>query len=300
MNMRMELFVSLVLIGLQVGPADDARLGPVGEFQEVAATDAMARRATPRDRAGIGIHAQVNPSGEPTITILFDNTAGDSLFEPGWGFAALVETGDHTILFDTGADGRLLLGNMGLLEAEPQAIQAVVLSHEHADHTNGLWALLGTGIRPPVFAPTRFSADFKARVQALTRLVEISEAQEVVPGVFVTEPTKSIVEQALVVATQQGAVVLTGCAHPGIVELVERSKKVVPGPVSLVAGGFHLLGATEASQVVSVAAALAELGVRRVLPTHCTGDLAIEVFQEAFQANCLPGGVGQVVHGSPG
>jgi hypothetical protein len=72
------------------------------------------------------------------LTILFDNNPYDPRLQTGWGFAAWIEYGDRVVLFDTGADGAVLLDNMALLGFDPQAIDIVVLSHEHSDHTGGL------------------------------------------------------------------------------------------------------------------------------------------------------------------
>ena len=91
--------------------------------------------------------------GDLKLTILYDNTAVDTRLKSDWGFAALVEYGGHTLLFDTGADGSMLLDNMRQLDVDPKSIEAVIFSHEHGDHTGGLQALLETGVRPTVYAP---------------------------------------------------------------------------------------------------------------------------------------------------
>jgi 7,8-dihydropterin-6-yl-methyl-4-(beta-D-ribofuranosyl)aminobenzene 5'-phosphate synthase len=95
--------------------------------------------------------------GDLKLTILFDNTIIDSRFKSDWRFAALVEYSGHTLLFDTGTNGSILLGNMRQLSVGPQSIEVVILSHEHYDHTGGLLSLLDTGIRPTVYTPSTFS-----------------------------------------------------------------------------------------------------------------------------------------------
>ena len=77
------------------------------------------------------------------ITIIYDNTAYKKSFQADWGFSCLVEV-DNTpkILFDTGADGSILLSNMKKLNINPDSIEEVFISHVHFDHTGGLSAFL--------------------------------------------------------------------------------------------------------------------------------------------------------------
>ena len=236
--------------------------------------------------------------GDLKLTILYDNTVVDTQLKSDWGFAALVEYGGHTLLFDTGADGSMLLDNMRQLDVDPQSIEAVIFSHEHGDHTRGLQALLDTGVRPTVYAPAAFSSAFKEQVRARTELVEVTDPLEILPGMHLTRPVGSIVEQALAVETRDGTAVITGCAHPGIANMVRQAQEIVPGKVPLLAGGFHLLEIADKAKLQSVIAELRQLGVERILPTHCTGDGAIDLFRTEFGENYLDGGVGRMVASS--
>jgi len=235
--------------------------------------------------------------GDLKLTILIDNTAYHSGLRSEWGFAILVEYGGHTLLFDTGANGSNLLGNMRQLGLDPRSIEAVILSHEHNDHTNGLKALLEAGARPTVYVPSTFANTFKEQVRAQTKLIEVAGALEILPGVHTTRPIGSIVEQALVVETRDGTVVITGCAHPGVVEIVRQAQEVVKGKISLLVGGFHLLYHSK-NQLPPIIAELRQLGVQKILPTHCTGDEAIALFRTDYGGNYVEGGVGRTVTSS--
>ena len=68
-------------------------------------------------------------------TMLADTGIGE------WGFAALVEADGRQILFDTGAHPRTVLENAKELGLDLSAIEEVVLSHNHEDHTGGLMTL---------------------------------------------------------------------------------------------------------------------------------------------------------------
>ncbi|MBL7065785.1 MAG: MBL fold metallo-hydrolase [Anaerolineae bacterium] len=229
------------------------------------------------------------------FTVVYDNNEYAPTLRATWGFACWVEAGEATVLFDTGGDGPTLLGNMAKLSLDPLAIDAIVLSHIHGDHTGGLAGLLETGTRPTVCVPAAFPASFKADVRARADLVEVTEPVEILPGVYTTGQMGSrTVEQALVVEAGAGWVVLTGCAHPGIVEMVHQAKEVAAGEVALAMGGFHLGGASR-DQIEGIIAEFRRLGVRRVAPCHCTGDRARQIFAHAYGADCTLAGVGWVV-----
>ncbi len=100
-------------------------------------------------------------------------------------------------------------------------------------------------------------------------------------------------EQALVLETPRGLVVITGCAHPGIAAMVRQAQATAAGDVTLTLGGFHLRDANAASFAATIAE-LQDLGVQRIAPSHCTGDAARRAFTEAFGADYLESGVGQV------
>ena len=264
-----------------------ATVTPTATPTFLAATSAPLTNAPPT--------AAGRPTSELTITIIYDNTAYDTSLQADWGFAALIQYGGHTVLFDTGASGQMLTSNMDKLGIDPTRIEAIVLSHAHEDHINGLQALLGKGITPKVYVLPSFDSSFKNSVRARTNLVEVNGPLEILPGLHSTgELGTSIVEQALVVETGQGIVVITGCAHPGIVSIVRQAKKMAKGDVALVVGGLHLLEVS-LSQVKQVVADLRALGVRQISPTHCTGEAAIATFADEYGEGYVQGGAGRVV-----
>ncbi len=232
------------------------------------------------------------PSASVRLTILYDNTTEDPRLTVEWGFAALVEYKGHTVLFDTGLDG---LGNMEVLGVAPESIEAIVLSHEHGDHTGGLQDLLATGIHPHIYIPAAMAGKITQAQRDQYTVVDVSDPVEIVPGMFSTgEISGSVPEQGLVVKTPEGIVVITGCAHPGIVKIVERSSEIVDGEIAIVVGGFHL-GNYNASQIDAIIADFRSMGVKQVTPTHCTGEEQIAQIAEAYGENYIPGGAGQVI-----
>jgi 7,8-dihydropterin-6-yl-methyl-4-(beta-D-ribofuranosyl)aminobenzene 5'-phosphate synthase len=228
-----------------------------------------------------------------TITIVYDNNAHTVGLTTQWGFACLIEMAARTVLFDTGGDAPTLLANMDALDKTPQAVDTVVLSHHHGDHTGGLPGLLDAGARPTVYAPASFSPSFKREVRARTELVEVTDPQEIAPGVVTTgEVSGPIREQALAVQVREGWVLVTGCAHPGIVTMAQVAQRATDGgDLALVMGGFHL-GSASAQEIARIIAQLRDRGVDQVAPTHCTGDRARAMFAEAFGERCHLVGAG--------
>jgi 7,8-dihydropterin-6-yl-methyl-4-(beta-D-ribofuranosyl)aminobenzene 5'-phosphate synthase len=245
-----------------------------------------------------GMEAQETPHRariELTVTILFDNFWTDDRLGSGWGFAALLETPDHTVLFDTGADGAVLLENMRLLNKDPMAVEKLVISHAHSDHTGGLQALYDRGVRPQLILLPGFPAELKDSVPEGVEVVEASAGREIVPGIRTTgQMGTSIPEQALVLETARGTVVLTGCAHPGIVQMVEKAREISPGHLHLVMGGFHLNSAS-GGELERVLDDFRRMGVARAGPTHCSGLMAMRLFQNAYAEDFQRLGVGRAL-----
>ena len=233
-----------------------------------------------------------------TLTIVYDNNPFDARLKTAWGFACLVETDVATVLFDTGGDGPTLMGNLAALEIDPRRIDLVILSHYHSDHTGGLDALLDVDNDKTVYVPRSFPVDFKARLAERARIVEVSEPVVITDGIRTTgEVSGTIVEQSLIVETNKGLIVVTGCAHPGIARIVEQTRSY--GEVYLLVGGFHLMGSSP-REVELVIAELKRLGVQKVAPCHCTGEAARRLFEAEFGADCIPAGVGAVVWNADG
>jgi 7,8-dihydropterin-6-yl-methyl-4-(beta-D-ribofuranosyl)aminobenzene 5'-phosphate synthase len=230
------------------------------------------------------------------IAVVYDNRTLDPELSPAWGFSCLV--GDD-LLFDTGGDGPRLLSNMERMGLGVGRIKSVILSHAHGDHAGGLAGLLAVNKEITVYLPRSFRHSFKEQVRAHARVVEVHEPIEMAQGVYTTgEMGRGLVEQALVLVTNQGLVVVTGCAHPGIVKIVRKAKDVVNGEVYLVMGGFHL-SVVSTKAVKGIIADFRRLGVQKVAPCHCTGKEAMKMFAAEYGDDFIEVGVGMVLDIEP-
>jgi len=234
------------------------------------------------------------------ITVIFDNNPFRPGLTTGWGFACLITGTEKTILFDTGADGAVLLANMKELGVDPAVIDIVVLSHAHRDHVGGLKDLLAVNHAVTVFLPRSFPAPFKNRLQqAGVQTTEIDGFAPICDNVYSTgELGVDPIEQSLLVHGGTGIVVITGCAHPGIVKILTRAEKLLQADKILLAmGGFHLPEKSP-EELREMTAAFRRLGVRRAGPCHCSGDAARRIFAEEYGEQYIEVGVGREISGN--
>ena len=234
------------------------------------------------------------------ISVVYNNVPHTPGLKTGWGFAAVIETPDHTILFDTGGNGIILLSNMEHLGIDPKAVNAVVLSHIHADHTGGLDAFLDRNSEVTVYVPESFPASFQENVRRHGARVEIvGGPRRLFGGMHSTgEMGTGIKEQALIIETPKGLVIITGCAHPRITNIAAAARQYLAKDIYLLMGGFHMLAMSEA-EIRSIIDNLRDLGVKEIAPSHCTGDKATSLFHQVWGDDFIDGGCGAIIEVPP-
>lgn len=233
---------------------------------------------------------------EVAMITLYDNYQHNTDLKTGWGFSCLVKVGNENILFDTGADSPTLLDNMKKLEIDPKDINMIVLSHVHGDHAGGLFGILKENSNLSVYVPKSFPQEFKREVESYkAKVVEVSDPTKISESVSITgELGTWIKEQSLIVKTSRGLVVITGCAHPGIVDILKKAMDITGENIYLVLGGFHLLNASE-SELREVIRGFRELKVQKAGPSHCSGDKTRELFKKEYKEDFISNGVGKVI-----
>ena len=232
-----------------------------------------------------------------TFTIIYDNNVYQENIKTGWGFSCLVRGTEKTILFDTGGDGLLLKRNLQKLGIDPKIVDIVFLSHQHGDHTDGLNRFLELNPDVCVYIPQSFPENFKDQVlKNGTEIVKVGKPQEICRGVSSTgELGDWIREQSLIIHTDKGFVLLTGCAHPGIVYITAKSTKLVNSIPFLIMGGFHLKDNSQ-DEIENISMDLRDLDAKYVGPCHCSGDLARGLLKKEFSEDYIEIGVGKRIH----
>jgi len=210
------------------------------------------------------------------VTIVFNNTSSKDDLIADWGFACVIETDRHNILFDAGADGQILMHNLEKLNIDPRSIDTIFISHNHFDHTGGLSAFLNANANVTAYLPQSFRGLRKAR-----KIVHINEkAREIEPELFTTGELENI-EQALVLPTARGLMVFVGCSHPDMKTILQRASLF--GKVYGILGGLHGFNQYDLFD-----------DLQFICPTHCTQHL--KEIKERFRGKVFDGGVGRVFH----
>lgn len=260
--------------------------------------------------------------------------------EHGASFLLTVINGGRreTILFDTGVTPNGALHNIGVLGIDLSAVQAIVLSHGHPDHTQGIYGFLDRlGKRrmpillhpdaflkrrlvigedrtldlPPPSIPDLSSEGIELLVERgpsflingtvlVTGQIErttdfeqgMKNQQAEIDGAWQPDPWIYDDQAAVVHVRDKGLVVLTGCGHAGVVNIL-RHVRAQTGveQIYVVIGGFHLTGAQFEPIIPQTIAELQRIAPSVIVPTHCTGWRATHAIArampEAFTQNSV-------------
>jgi len=249
---------------------------------------------------------------EIKITTLCENTVARSGFAGEWGLSVLVEVDDQAILFDTGAESAAVK-NADRIGFDLQAVDTIILSHAHQDHTGGVREVLKRTKRPRIIThPALWFPKFKrgaahetmkfngvpfrreeieknADLYLSARPVELSDSvtttgeisqttgfETVGDTYFIEEngalrPDSFADEQALIIQTDQGLVIVSGCAHRGIINTIRHARDVTgEKTVHTVIGGTHLYE-KRGPDVDKTISELLEMQIQNIGVSHCTG-----------------------------
>lgn len=231
-----------------------------------------------------------------TVTIVYDNNLYLENCRNDWGFSCFVEGLEKSILFDTGGDGRILLDNMAKLNIGPEDVDGIFISHDHKDHTGGLAALLKKKQEVDTWIPDFFSLAFRNSLREKgATVIPIKDAGKICDGAHTTGVINGwIKEQSLLIETGEGIVLITGCAHPRIVNIVRTANHLFEQDVHTIIGGFHLVGFEE-NTIKEIIDMLKKDGVTKAGPCHCSGEDARRLFAQAFKENFIDLGVGRKI-----
>ncbi|MFA5117405.1 MAG: MBL fold metallo-hydrolase [Candidatus Omnitrophota bacterium] len=219
---------------------------------------------------------------------------GSSKFERlihHWGVSFLI--GDD-LLFDTFGDPGILLNNIRKFGVDTAKIKNIVLSHDDWDHIAGLWYLLQNRPDITVYICPRFKQELKDRIASFgARLVEVEPLTEINKDmfssgqIFASCADRRIFEQALVIKSLNNLTIVTGCAHPGIINIIHTvQKQFQKEKVYSVLGGFHLKDNPDEVNM-NIIRELKDAGISKIVPMHCTGTRAEKMMRHEFGGRCI-------------
>jgi len=209
------------------------------------------------------------------LTILYDNTVYKEGLQADWGFSCLVEMENTPkILFDTGADGSILISNMEKLDIDPTTIEIVFISHAHSDHTGGLSAFLHVNSHVTVYAPDSFPGVRRAK-----EVVSVSKPLQIHKNIFSTGELDHI-EQSMAVKTDNGTVLIVGCSHPKMGHILGAASQL--GRACAIVGGMHGFNEFELFKDFEL-----------ICPTHCTQHKT--EIKSLYEKETIEGGAGRII-----
>jgi 7,8-dihydropterin-6-yl-methyl-4-(beta-D-ribofuranosyl)aminobenzene 5'-phosphate synthase len=263
------------------------------------------------------------------ITVLYDAFGKDATMTKDWGYAALVEINGKRILFDTGDDPAIFAKNVKAKGVDLTKLDFVVLSHRHGDHVSGASYLLSANPKVKIYAPKDgvggiFGSDVTsksyrkdeglppemryyggtppeimklgtvfpgANIQLIDKTTELGPGITLIALVSDVPGTKELKELSLVINTADGIVLVVGCSHPGIENIVAEAAKINPH-IHFIAGGFHLVAAQDPA-IEKIATLLHDTyKVDYIAPGHCTGEPTFAALQKTFGDHYLYAGLG--------
>ncbi|MCU4155298.1 MBL fold metallo-hydrolase [Carboxylicivirga sp. A043] len=268
------------------------------------------------------------------LTTLLDNKQHKKQLLCEHGLSFLLQTDNHTILFDTGQTDKFIV-NAQKLGIDLAEVDYVVLSHGHYDHTGGLIDFFEYNSTAKVIIHNKAFKQRFSRSSAMikengirwrdqyekfaSRFILLDEDYQLTDDIWILSDIKpqadfEVVNERLVVKeneqfipdtftdelilvakTNNKPAVLCGCAHTGIVNILHQVKERLQfSSFSVVAGGLHLNGANE-QQVEHVISGLSAFEVEQWALNHCTGDCAFELFEKAYSERVTYAGAGLVL-----
>lgn len=234
------------------------------------------------------------------ITTIVDNDAWEEELASVWGLSFYVEviTGGkkHVVLMDTSGSIQAFSRNASKLGLNPFEVESIFISHWHGDHWGALSRLLPL-LKPQttVYVPSENAFGFK-EIRSATGIPRVcNKPIEFVDGLASTgEMSDGLSEHSLLINVKnRGLVVLVGCSHPRIINILKRAQKVSGvDKIYAVMGGFHISSIGEGARVGEF---LRELDVKIVSPCHCTSVDAKQGIAQVVGERYVKNGSGKII-----
>ncbi len=231
---------------------------------------------------------------EPEITVLVDDRSFDeSRVKPIHGLSVYVEYMGQYILFDTGANPSVLRDNSEALDIDLSLLDAVIISHLHTPHTGGIQYVGWVAPSTKTYIPYASGHHFEQIVRRNGLVpVEVIDWIKILPYVYVSKPYYGPPwEHFLVIDTDRGLYIFTGCMHPDPHDVLESISGYFGKDIYAIIGGLHLDNAPD--KIVFSTAEYLSSRASYIVPLHCSGLKFIE-----YMARHYPSKLVKVMAGS--
>lgn len=254
------------------------------------------------------------------IINLMEDTAGEKDVFTEHGFCIYIETAKQKILVDTGASEKTW-DNARRLGINIREVNLVFLSHGHYDHSGGILSFVEQNPDAKIYMHVHAGQDYyhlkgskekyigiDKKIMDLPQVVllehgcEINEDISVFSGVTGRRkwPQSNLKlkkkengvyvqdsfdhEQYIVVNDKGKKILISGCAHNGILNILDRFRELYSSDPDIVISGFHMVKGTdynteEKTLIQDVAKELYEMNAQ-FYTGHCTGAVAFQMMKE--------------------
>ncbi len=255
------------------------------------------------------------------ITTLTDNLVYKNSLCAEHGLSLYIELEDNIILFDTGQSD-IFYNNSKILGKDISKVNHLIISHGHYDHTGGIDTFLEQNHIANIYLMhsalntkyngKRYIGIKKSIINKLSNCNRVIEPDSNIHKIdnniylinsitrrYPAEVSNSLLteidgklikdpfidEQFMIIKRDKGVVVITGCSHNGILNILEETKALFNLPIYALIGGIHTKGSSN-EYIQTITNYLKNETIEKLALSHCTGIDPFYKIKEIIGNNC--------------